>query len=111
MSILKILIVGAGKVGATLADHLSGEQHDVLIIDNNEDALRRIGETLDVMCLKGNGASPAALRAADVATADMVIATTSMDEVNMLCSLTAKHLGAKYTIARIRDVEYTSDIA
>lgn len=108
---MKILIVGAGKVGGMLAEHLSQEQHDVIILDNNEEALRRASETLDVMCMKGTGASPATLKEAGVASADLVLATTSMDEVNMLCSLTSKRLGANYTIARIRDVEYTSDLA
>ena len=108
---MKILIVGAGKVGFTLAEHLCTEQHDVIVIDKDDEALRRASETLDVMCFRGTGASPATLKAAGVSTADLVVATTSLDEVNMLCSLTAKRLGAKYTIVRIRDVEYTTDLA
>lgn len=108
---MKILIVGAGKVGFTLAEHLCTEQHDVIVIDKDDEALRRASETLDVMCFRGTGASPATLKAAGVSTADLVVATTSLDEVNMLCSLTAKKLGAKYTIVRIRDVEYTADLA
>lgn len=108
---MKILIVGAGKVGFTLAQHLCVEQHDVIVIDRDDDALRRASETLDVMCFRGTGASPATLKAAGVSNADLVVATTSLDEVNMLCSLTAKRLGAKYTIVRIRDVEYTADLA
>lgn len=108
---LKIIIVGAGKVGFTLAQQLSLEEHDVTIIDRNEAAIRRASDALDVMCIKGSGASPAALKAAGAQEADFVLAATSLDEVNMLCSLMAKQLGAKYTIARIRDVDYTADLA
>lgn len=108
---MKIIIVGAGKVGFTLAEHLSMEQHDVTIIDRNEAAIRHASEALDVMCIKGSGASPATLKAAGAEHADFVLSATSLDEVNMLCSLVAKQLGAKYTIARIRDVDYTADLA
>ncbi|MCF0122501.1 MAG: Trk system potassium transporter TrkA [Ruminiclostridium sp.] len=108
---MKILIVGAGKVGATLASYLSREGHDITIIDNNDAAIHRASETLDVMCLKGPGAVPSVLREAGAEEADLVLATTNMDEVNMLCALTSKRLGAKYTIARIRDVAYTDDLA
>ena len=108
---LKILIVGAGKVGSTLAEHLSQENHDITIIDSNEAAIHRASETLDVLCIKGPGAAPSVLREAGAADADLVLATTNMDEVNMLCALTSKRMGARYTIARIRDVAYTSDLA
>lgn len=111
MTSLKIIIVGAGKVGFTLAEHLSLEKHDITIIDKNETAIRHASEALDVMCIKGSGVSPATLRAAGAASADFVLSTTSMDEVNMLCSLMAKQLGAQYTIARIRDVDYTADLS
>ncbi len=108
---MKIIIIGAGKVGYTLAESLSRENHDVIIIDKNEAAINHASDALDVMCIKGSGASPAILKAAGADTADFVLACTSLDEVNMLCSLTAKHLGAKYTVARIRDVEYTAELA
>jgi len=108
---LKIIIVGAGKVGFTLAQHLSMEQHDVIVIDRNDIAIRHASDALDVMCIKGSGVSPATLKAAGAESADFVLATTSLDEVNMLCSLMAKQLGAKYTIARIRDVDYTADLS
>ena len=108
---MKIIIVGDGKVGFTLAEHLSQEEHDVTVIDTNDDALRRASESLDVMCVKGNGASISALRESGADTADVVIAATSMDEVNMVCCLTAKRLGAKYVIARVRNVEYAAELA
>ena len=108
---LKIIIVGDGKVGFALAEHLSQEEHDVTVIDTNDDALRRASEALDVLCVKGNGASLSALREAEAESADVVIAATSMDEINMVCSLAAKRLGAKYTIARVRNVEYAKELS
>ena len=108
---LKIIIVGDGKVGFALAEHLSQEEHDVTVIDTNDDALRRASEALDVLCVKGNGASLSALREAEAGSADVVIAATSMDEINMVCSLAAKRLGAKYTIARVRNVEYAKELS
>ena len=103
--------MGDGKVGFTLAEHLSREEHDVTVIDTNDDALRRASESLDVLCVKGNGASIMALRESGVDTADIIIAATSLDEVNMVCCLTAKRLGAKYTIARVRNVEYAVELS
>ncbi|MEG1972444.1 MAG: NAD-binding protein, partial [Oscillospiraceae bacterium] len=108
---MKIVIVGDGKVGFTLAEHLSLENHDVTIIDTNEVALRRAGDALDVMCVKGNGASLAALQESGADTADVLIAATSMDEINMVCCFTAKRMGAKYTIARVRNVEYAEELS
>ena len=107
---MNVIIVGEGKVGFTLAEHLSQEDHDVTVIDTDEAALRRASETLDVMCVKGNGASISTLAEAGVAGADVFIAVTDLDEVNMVCCLIAKRLGAKYTIARVRNVEYASDL-
>ena len=108
---MKIIIVGDGKVGFTLAEHLSQEEHDITVIDTNDAALRHASEALDVMCVKGNGASISALRESGVDAADVLIAATSMDEVNMVCCLTAKRLGAKYTIARVRNVEYAMELS
>jgi trk system potassium uptake protein TrkA len=105
---LKIIIVGDGKVGFTLAEHLSREEHDVTIIDTSDNALQKASDTLDVMCIKGNGASLTALKEAGADTADLLIAVTNLDEVNMVCCLTGKRLGAKYTIARVRNFEYTA---
>jgi len=107
---LKILIVGAGKVGITLAEFLSLEDHDITIVDNDERAIQRAGNTLDVMCIKEPGGSPSVLREAGAEEADLLLATTNMDEVNMLCALTAKRMGTRYTVARIRDVVYTEDL-
>ena len=107
---MRIIIVGDGKVGYTLAEQLSRENHDVVIIDKDDDALKKASEALDVMCVKGNGASGVILQEAGVEKTDLLIAATSGDEMNMLCCLTAKKLGAKHTAARIRDPEYARDI-
>lgn len=108
---LKIIIVGDGKVGFTLAEHLSQEEHNVTVIDTNDDALRRASESLDVMCVKGNGASISTLKESGAGSADVLIAATSLDEVNMVCCLTAKRLGTKFTIARVRNVEYAMELS
>lgn len=103
---MKIIIVGNGKVGFTLADHLSREGHDITIVDTNYDTLKKSSDTLDIMCIKGNGASVSVQEEAGAASADVVIASTNLDELNMVCCLTAKRLGAKFVIARIRNAEY-----
>ena len=103
---MRIILIGAGKVGHILADRLTAEEHDVTIIDRGEDVIDRCQDSLDVMCVRGNGANARTLVEAGVDQADIVIATTAEDETNMLCCLIAKRLGAKYTIARIRDPEF-----
>ena len=107
---MNIIIVGSGKVGFFLAEQLVKEEHDITIIDLEDEALGKAYDTLDIMTIKGNGVSPATLKEAGADVADLVIAATSSDEVNMVCCLTAKQLGARYTIARIRTPEYTESI-
>ncbi len=108
---MKIIIIGDGKVGYSLAENLSKEDNDVTIIDKNPEALRRASEYLDVMCIKGNGLSTSILLEAGVKEADLLIAATTSDEMNMVCCLTAKKLGALHTIARIRDPEYANELS
>ena len=105
---MKIIIAGSGKVGFTLAEQLVRESHDVTIVDLKEAALRRAADMLDIMAVQGNGVSANVLREAGADSADLVVATTNSDEVNMVCSLVAKNLGAKYTIARIRLLRFPS---
>ena len=107
---MRILIVGDGKVGYTLASELLREGHDITIIDQNEAVLRKTEDNLDVICIHGNGANASTLMEAEVERADIMIAATATDEVNMLCCLIGKHLGAKFAIARIRDPEYNESI-
>ena len=108
---MKVIIVGTGKMGYSLAEQLVREEHDVTVVDLNDDSLRRAGDTLDIMTVRGNGVSASSLREAGAGEADLLVAATSADEVNMVCCLTAKSLGTKYTIARIRNQEYTSSVA
>ena len=106
---MKIIIIGNGKVGYTLAEQLSLANHDLTIVDQNPPALSRAASNLDVMCVSGNGASIRTLIEAGASHADLVIAVTNYDEVNIVCCLLAKKLGAKHTVARIRDPEYSAD--
>ena len=103
---MKIIIIGTGKVGFSLAEQLLNEKHDITIVDTQDHALRRATDALDIMSVKGNGVSTDTLREAGAEDADLLVAATNSDEVNMVCCLTAKNLGAKYTIARIRNPEY-----
>lgn len=103
---MRIIVVGDGKVGYTIAEHLVQENHDVVIIDKDEEALRKADETLDVMCVKGNGARKSVLLEAGVKEAEILIAVTSRDEMNMICCLMAKNIAKLKTVARIRDPEY-----
>ena len=107
---MNIIIVGDGKVGYTLAQFLSKDGHDITIIDKNAEALNRASETLDVMCVRGNGANVRTLIDDGIESADIIISVTGNDELNMVCCLAAKQLGAKYSIARIRDPEYTESL-
>lgn len=107
---MNIIIVGAGKVGYTIAKYLSIEDDNITIIDNDVVALERINNNLDVMCVKGNCTSLKVLYEAGIKNADLVISVTNSDELNMLCSLSAKKLGAKYTVARVRNPGYDEDI-
>ena len=107
---MRILLVGDGKVGHTLAEQLISEDHDVVIIDRDDEVVRKAEDTLDAMCVHGNGANAKTLIEASVDKADIVVAATASDETNMLCCLIAKRLGAKYTIARIRDPEYNESL-
>ena len=107
---MNIIIVGVGKVGYTLAKYLSVEEGNVTVIDSKSTALDRINNSLDVMCIKGNCTSLKVLSEAGVKDADLFISVTSSDELNMLACLAAKKLGAKYTIARVRNPGYDEEI-
>ena len=108
---MKIVIVGNGKVGYSLAEQLVAEHHDVTVVDIHDQNLSNASDTLDLMVLQGNGVSAATLREAGADTAELLVATTNSDEVNMVCCLTAKNLGTKYTIARIRTPEYNISLS
>ena len=108
---MKITVIGIGKVGYTVAEALIGENHDVTLIDTSNDALRYALGSLDAIGINGNGATVATLSEAGVSESELVIALTGSDEVNLLACLIAKKLGAKSTIARVRNPEYHHDLS
>ena len=108
---MKILIVGLGKVGFEIARQVAKEKHDLTLVDNSMEALNRAENTIDAMFVPGNGAGVSVLLQAGVREADLVVAVTENDEVNLISCLMAKKLGAKRTVARIRNPEYFREAA
>lgn len=107
---MKIVIIGDGKVGYNLAKNLSEDNCDVVLIDNNEQKLKMAINNLDVNCFVGDGVSAEVQMEAGVPDADLVIACVSTDELNMLACLIARRIGAKHTIARVRNPIYYQQI-
>lgn len=107
---MNIIIIGCGKVGSTLAEQLSAENHDIVIIDLLEQRLEAVANAYDVMTLTGNGASFNVLQEAGIKNADLLIAVTGSDELNLLCCLIAKKTGHCQTIARVRNSLYSKEI-
>ena len=107
---MKIVVIGTGKVGSLLVEQLTAEGHQIVAIDRNEKKLMDLQNSFDVLCLAGNAADRKVLLEAGVGTADLVIAATNSDEVNMLCCLLAKKLGTSHTIARVRKHELADEI-
>ena len=105
---MRIIIIGTGDVGIDLSLMLSHEKQDVVVIDQDRQALERCMQNNDVMAIEGSGTSAKILQQAGVADAELVIAATNSDEVNMVACMMCKRLGAKKTIARIRDEELTA---
>lgn len=103
---MKIFIVGGGEIGRNLAVQLSHDGYELTIIDREESVVNNMGNTVDVICFQGNGASYGTLKESGAQSADIFIAVTNSDELNILSCMTAHMLGAKHTIARIRDVDY-----
>ena len=108
---MNIIIAGTGKVGLTLARQLAAENHNVTLIDTDSSVLQSAAERLDVMAVCGNCASREVLERAGVSGADLLIAATNADEVNLLCCMTAHGISEKlHTIARIRTPEYAEQV-
>ncbi|MCF2667262.1 Trk system potassium transporter TrkA [Faecalicatena contorta] len=107
---MKIVVIGDGKVGHKVAAQLSEEDYDIVLIDQNAGKLRESLNQMDVFCITGNGADVEIQKEADVPHADLVIACASTDEMNMLSCLLARRLGAKHTIARVRNPMYYRQI-
>ncbi len=108
---MKIIIVGCGNVGATLAEQLDKEGHDVTVIDVKEKLVNNLSDACDVLGVVGNGASYSVQMEADVNHADILIAVTGSDELNLLCCLIAKKAGGCHTIARVSNPVYSREIS
>lgn len=103
---MRIIIVGAGTVGTVICTRLAQEHHNITLIDHNVSVLNEMNNKFDVIAVEGNGATVSTLRKAGADKADLLIAVTNQDELNILCCASAKKLGTKHTIARVRNPEY-----
>jgi trk system potassium uptake protein len=103
---MRVIIVGAGEVGFNTALMLSREEHDVVLIEQDETLVERATEQLDALTIQGNGASPRLLAEAGVKKSDLLIATTNSDEVNIIACLAAKAQGVPRTVARLHNPDY-----
>ena len=106
---LKIIIIGCGKVGRTLVEQLSQEGHDITIIDKNRERISQLANLYDVMGLVGNGASYNIQKVAGIGNADLIIAVTGSDELNLLCCTIATQVGNCAAIARVRTPDYSQE--
>lgn len=104
---MKIVVIGCGTIGGTIIEHVSKEGHNLVIIDDDKKRVESLIEHFDVLGVVGNGASLDIQEEAGVRGADLVIAVTPEDEINILACMVAKKLGAKSTIARVRNPEYS----
>ncbi len=107
---LNIIIVGCGKVGAALIEQLSKEGHDITIIDKNSQVIQDITNMYDIMGIPGNGASYSVQMEAGIEDADLIIAVTDSDELNLLCCTIAKQVGNCAAIARVRNPDYSREV-
>lgn len=103
---MKVIIVGAGKVGFSIASTLSSKDMDVVVVDTRADRLSQVQEYLDVQTIEGNGASMSVLERAGIAQSDLLVAVTELDELNMMTCFVGKSYGVKNAIARVRRPEY-----
>ncbi len=103
---MNIVIVGAGKIGKCLLKSLIKEKHNITVIDSNEEVVKSITNSFDVISLIGNGTSYKTLSEIDAKTIDVFIATTGSDEVNLLSCFMAKTMGAKHTVSKVRDEDH-----
>lgn len=107
---MNIIIVGSGTVGTAICSQLVGEGHDITVLDSNSATLSELSNRFDVFAVSGSGTDISILRKAGAEHADLLIAVTSGDEVNILCCSAARKLGTKHTIARVRNPEYNGFI-
>ncbi len=105
---MKIIIAGAGKIGRSVAAILAEEGHDITVVDRDGELISHISSELDVICVEGSATNPETLREAGAEHADLLMAAMEQDEVNMVCGISARKLGTRHVIARVRDPEYLS---
>lgn len=103
---MKIIVVGAGKIGFSVAEVLTNEGHDVTVIDRLGSVINNVSNSLDVICVEGSATNPETLIEAGAKEADLLVAATRSDETNMVCGISAGKLGTGHVIARVRDPEY-----
>jgi trk system potassium uptake protein TrkA len=103
---VRVIVIGAGEVGQHIARTLSGERHDITVVDQDEERVESLRSDLDALVVAGNGASPKVLADLGAADADLVCGVTQSDEANVIAALAGHQLGAKRTVARVRDDDY-----
>lgn len=106
---MKILIIGAGKMGSAITRQLADEGHDITVVDSDGEKIQTISDMYDVITLRGNGESFEVLRTAGVKDMDLLIAASGDDAVNLVCSVAGRYLGAKEAVIRVKDPEYTRE--
>lgn len=106
---MRIAIIGAGHLGYIIAEFLSNEQYDVVVVDSDESKLDAIRDALDVLTIHADGTSPSFMRDEDMKGTDIVVAVTAIDEVNIIACILAKKNGIPHTIARIRDPKFLAE--
>ena len=107
---VKVVIVGAGKVGIQLVESLLNEKHEVIIVDSSQEVIDKLTENFDALIIKGNGVSSSLLEKIECGKADLLIAVTNSDEANIVSCITAKRLGTRSVIARVRNPEYVQEL-
>jgi len=107
---MKIVLIGGGKVGYAIVRQLTREGHDIILIDSDRAVVEEVNNSLDLMAICGNGANLDVLKAADAGSADLLIACTAQDELNILCCIFGRKLGCGNTIARVRVPEYADQM-
>ncbi len=105
---MRIVIIGGGQTGAHLAEKFCEDEHDVVVVDSDEEALAELDSYLDLLTIHGNGADPTVLEEADIERADMVVAVTDRDDTNILACIFARARGVKRTVARVSSSSYSS---
>jgi trk system potassium uptake protein TrkA len=108
---MRIIIVGSGKVGGTLVEHLSHENHDITVIDKREEKVNAIMDEYDIKGIVGNGVSYQTLQDADIGHTDLLVAVTGSDEQNLLCCVIAKKASHCKTIASVRNPNYNREVS